>query len=516
MERDGRQTETVLTADRLLGPYTKVRQGLRPLGMDAGDFDLAVGADGKGYYFFDRVHSELICAGLTDDYTGVTGEYSAHFPRKSPPFVREGIAHFCRGGKHYLLTSGTTGYFPNPSEIAVADTWHGPYRVLGDPHPNDPSHTSYHSQVSCVFRVPGKKDLFIALAGRWLPGQMFLNYEDYAGCFEALFDPAGGGKTDWAPVVEKVRAYEKRTGEHVDFSPDCKDNTSISDYVWLPIRGDVKKIAVIGPHAGNARHFFGGYTHLSMVEAIHAAANSLAGVDAANSGHAPTVCVPGTQVQWDETEEFDTVLRKLKPGCKNLLEALQSRLPDVEITYAYGYPIAGNDTSRFGPALEAAKRADLVLLTLGGKNGSGSIATMGEGVDGADINLPFCQEEFIRQAARLGKPMVGLHFDGRPISSDAADAHLSAILKCWNPAECGARAIVSVLLGENNPSGKLPVSVAYHAGQIPVFYNHPNGSAWHQGESIGFQNYVDLTHMPRYCFGHGLSYTGFAYESRMF
>ena len=238
MERDGRQTETVLTADRLLGPYTKVRQGLRPLGMDAGDFDLAVGADGKGYYFFDRVHSELICAGLTDDYTNVTGEYSAHFPRKSPPFVREGIAHFCRGGKHYLLTSGTTGYFPNPSEIAVADTWHGPYRVLSDPHPNDPSHTSYHSQVSCVFRVPGKKDLFIALADRWLPKQMFLNYEDYAGCFEALFDPAGGGKADWAPVVEKVRTYEKRTGEHVDFSPDCKDNTSISDYVWLPIRFD--------------------------------------------------------------------------------------------------------------------------------------------------------------------------------------------------------------------------------------------------------------------------------------
>ena len=286
-----------------------------------------------------------------------------------------------------------------------------------------------------------------------------------------------------------------------------------NDNDTLPIRGDVKKIAVIGPHAGNARHFFGGYTHLSMVEAIHAAANSLAGVDAANSGHAPMVCIPGTQVQWDETEEFNNILRKLKPGCKNLLEELQSRLPDVEITYAYGYPIAGNDTSHFGPALEAAKDADLVLLTLGGKNGSGSIATMGEGVDGADINLPFCQEAFIRQAAELGKPMVGLHFDGRPISSDAADEHLGAILECWNPAECGAQAIVSVLLGENNPSGKLPVSVAYHAGQIPVFYNHSNGSAWHQGESIGFQNYVDLTHMPRYCFGYGLSYTGFAYEN---
>lgn len=280
----------------------------------------------------------------------------------------------------------------------------------------------------------------------------------------------------------------------------------------LPIGKDVKKIAVIGPHAVNARHFFGGYTHLSMVEAIHAAANSLAGVDAANSGGKPMACVPGTQVQWDETEEFDNVLRKLKPECKNLLEELRDRLPGVEITYAYGYPIAGDDTSHFGQALEAIKSADLVLLTLGGKNGSGSIATMGEGVDGADINLPLCQEEFIRQAAKLGKPMVGLHFDGRPISSNEADEHLAAILECWNPAERGAEAIVKVLLGETGPSGKLPVSVAYHAGQIPVFYNHPNGSAWHQGASIGFQNYVDLTHMPRYCFGHGLSYTSFEYR----
>ena len=55
------------------------------------------------------------------------------------------------------------------------------------------------------------------------------------------------------------------------------------------------------------------------------------------------------------------------------------------------------------------------------------------------------------------------------------------------------------------------MSVAYNAGQIPIYYNHPNGSAWHQQESIGFVNYVDLPHTPRYCFGHGLSYTRFSY-----
>ena len=140
------------------------------------------------------------------------------------------------------------------------------------------------------------------------------------------------------------------------------------------------------------------------------------------------------------------------------------------------------------------------------------MASMGEGVDASNINLPPCQEAFIRKAAKLGKPLIGVHFDGRPISSDAADCCLDAILEAWSPAETGAEAVVGALLGEYSPGGKLPVSVAYHAGQIPVYYNHPYGSAWHQGESIGFVNYVDLPHTPRYYFGHGLSYTTFAYS----
>lgn len=134
MHKDGSQTVTVLTAEHILGPYEKVRENLRPLNMNAGDFDLVVADDGKAYYYFERVHSETICADLTADYTDVTGYYSTHFPHPYPPYVREANAHFYRNGKHYLATSGTTGYLPNPSEIAVADTWHGPYRVLGDLH----------------------------------------------------------------------------------------------------------------------------------------------------------------------------------------------------------------------------------------------------------------------------------------------------------------------------------------------------------------------------------------------
>ena len=198
------------------------------------------------------------------------------------------------------------------------------------------------------------------------------------------------------------------------------------------------------------------------------------------------ITVPGTNIQSDETEEFDEILKRQKPGCRSLLEELREKMPDAEIIYAYGYPIAGADTSRFAGALEAVRKADVVILTLGGKHGTCSMASMGEGVDGADINLPECQDAFIRLAAELGKPMIGVHFNGRPVSSDAADRYLDALLEAWNPSEAGAEAVVSVLLGDYNPGGKMPVTTAYHAGQLPVYYNHFHNSSWHQTGSIGF------------------------------
>ena len=280
----------------------------------------------------------------------------------------------------------------------------------------------------------------------------------------------------------------------------------------LPLTGEEKTIAVIGPHANNARYYFGGYTHLSMVEAMYAAMNSMAGTGGGgDSSKAEMERVPGTNVQVDETEEFNGVLRKLEPKCRNLLEVLRDELPGAEILYAPGYHKAGADESLFPEALELVRQADVVILTLGGKNGSGSIATMAEGVDGTDINLPACQDAFIREAAKFGKPLIGVHFDGRPVSSDTADEKLDALIEAFTPAKFGAEAVANVLLGKYNPSGKLPLSVARNAGQIPIYYNHPKGSGWHQGPSIGFQDYVDCSHKPRWCFGHGLSYTNFAY-----
>ena len=318
---------------------------------------------------------------------------------------------------------------------------------------------------------------------------------------------------------ELHRIFHKTEGVELSLQSARESMILLKNNGALPLSGKIRKLAVIGPHADCARKFFGGYTHLCMMESVYAVKSSIAGVEdspvlpgsAVLPGGEPVEYVPGTQIQSDEAKLFDDILRLQKPECRSLLEELKVRMPDTEILYAYGYPVAGADESGFEEALKAVKEADAVILTLGGKHGTCSMATMGEGVDAANINLPECQDVFIRAAAAYGKPLIGVHFDGRPISSDTADRYLDAIVEAWSPAESGAQAVADVLLGAYNPGGKLPVSVAYNAGQIPVFYNHPNGSAWHQQESIGFVNYVDLPHTPRYCFGHGLSYTRFSY-----
>ncbi|WP_039833057.1 family 43 glycosylhydrolase [Paenibacillus sonchi] len=225
MEKDSTQTLTIMSADRLLGPYTMITTKYRPLNMSAGDFDLAVARDGKAYYYFERVHSELICADLTADYTGVTGYYSTHFPNLYPPYVREAPAYFTRKNLHYLVTSGTTSYNPNPSEVACSRTFHGPFEILGNPHVNDPTNTSFCSQVSSIFKHPKKKDLYIALADRWITDEEgMVTYDILSDAYDRYFNP-------------------DRQDEPVTFTAstfNVNENTHKADYVWLPFRFDGK------------------------------------------------------------------------------------------------------------------------------------------------------------------------------------------------------------------------------------------------------------------------------------
>lgn len=211
MDEDG--FFVILEAEDFLGPYRYVRS-LKPEGYGVGDFDMYVDPDtGKGYVWFERPHWELICAELTDDCLDVTPRYSSHFVGMRPPYTREAPTHFVVGGKHFMFTSGTTGYYSNVSMIASFDDYHGAYTDLGNPHPSDPYNHSFCSQITDVVKVPGR-NLYVAVADRWMPQiadtdiptqiarQMEVQYKDHQP-FERDFttptpkDKSQNVRTDW-------------------------------------------------------------------------------------------------------------------------------------------------------------------------------------------------------------------------------------------------------------------------------------------------------------------------------
>ena len=219
---------SILTADHLLGPYTIRVDVLKPFDRASGDFDLAVDeATGKAYLYFEADHTDVLVVELTEDYLGVTDHASMIYKGLRPPYMREGVTHFERNGKHYIVTSGMTGYMPNPSEVAVGDDWMGPFTVQGDPHTNDDSKASFNSQISGIFRHPKEEDLYVAMADRWVPGYPVTGelYERLTRVVSKHFDPT--------IQVEPEDVQALMTSPMVAAS-----NTSVADYVWLPFRFD--------------------------------------------------------------------------------------------------------------------------------------------------------------------------------------------------------------------------------------------------------------------------------------
>lgn len=225
------QFMSVMQADQFLGPYKFVRKIYKPLEMDTGDFALAVDQETKkAHFIFDRPHFELITATLTDDYTAVSGEYSTHYTNLHPPFSREAPAYFYAGGKHFLITSGTSGYYPNPSQVCTFHDFHGEYIDLGDPCVDDTDHTSFYGQFTCVLQVAGT-DLYIAMADRWKPtafGKWF-GRKYYKMVKKAMESPRHANLTVPDRSPRTVGKLPQKLQRHIE-------NTSIARYVWLPIQ----------------------------------------------------------------------------------------------------------------------------------------------------------------------------------------------------------------------------------------------------------------------------------------
>ena len=186
-----------------------------------------------------------------------------------------------------------------------------------------------------------------------------------------------------------------------------------------------------------------------------------------------------------------------------LLQALKNRIGKTcQIHFAHGCNIMGGTTDGFDDAIKAAQASEAIVVCLGewwrhtGENGSRS-----------SIKLLGHQEKLVEELAKLGKPIILVLIHGRPIDLHTIAPKVDSILAAWQPGTQGGEAITDILLGDYNPSGKLPVTFPRVVGQIPLYYNHRNSGRPHQGK------YKDLKQQgPLYPFGYGLSYTTFKYS----
>lgn len=204
--------------------------------------------------------------------------------------------------------------------------------------------------------------------------------------------------------------------------------------------------------------------------------------------------------------------RKTRPV--SLLEGLRARAGDgVEISYAkgagYNFKDEG-DTSGFAEAIAAARGADVVIAAMGEWWGM-----TGEAASRTSLDLPGNQTALLKELEKTGKPIVLVLMSGRPNSITWADENVDAILEAWYPGTMGGHAIADVLFGDYNPSGKLPVTFPRNVGQVPIHYDMKNTGRPYTADNPQqkyLSRYLNTPNTPLYPFGHGLSYTSFAYS----
>jgi len=257
----------------------------------------------------------------------------------------------------------------------------------------------------------------------------------------------------------------------------------------LPLAPALRRIAVIGPAADDVRLLQGDYSYPAHAEILYAREGGVSGI-APHSGE--IAFAPGPYF----------------PPMTSLLAGIRAAVaPDTEVVYAKGCEIRGEDRSGFAPAAAAARSADVAIVALGGKSGLTQDCTSGEFRDATSLALTGTQQTLVETIVATGTPVVVVLVHGRPLALPWIAERVPAIVDAWLPGEEGGHAVADVLFGRVNPAGRLPVTIPRDAGQIPIHYGHKSGG----GRSQMLGDYSDLPVSPLWPFGHGLSYTRFAY-----
>jgi beta-glucosidase len=235
----------------------------------------------------------------------------------------------------------------------------------------------------------------------------------------------------------------------------------------LPLNKAIKSIAVIGPNADDdstARYRYGpsGLKGVTVLEGIKA---KLGGDVKVNYAKGCEI----TDAHWPQTEV----------------------LPE---------PLSKEELSEINKAVEAARNSDLAVVVLGD-----SMKTVGESASRTSLDLPGHQLELVQAVYATGKPVVVVLINGRPLSINWIDKYVPGIIEAWFPGVQGGTAIADVLFGDYNPGGKLTVTFPKTVGQIPFNFPTKPKAQW-EGEKTRVNGAL-------YYFGHGLSYTTFAYSN---
>ena len=211
-----------------------------------------------------------------------------------------------------------------------------------------------------------------------------------------------------------------------------------------------------------------------------------------------------------------------------VIEGIKTKVgPSVRVQYAKGPSIRRQETSKFeglpriklrdekaqsaaesqsafDEAVATAKRNDAIVLVLGE-----GVLMAGEAASNATLRLAGRQQELLEAVVAIGKPVVLVLINGRPLNISWAAEHVPAILEAWEPGNQGGNAVADVLFGDANPGGKLTVTWPRSAGQEPLYYAH--NLTFEPESAPGFKSrYQDMKTSPLYPFGYGLSYTNFA------
>jgi beta-glucosidase len=242
----------------------------------------------------------------------------------------------------------------------------------------------------------------------------------------------------------------------------------------LPLKKDIKSIAVIGPNADVMYNQLGDYTAPQ------------------DSSHIVTV--------W-----------------RGILEAVSQH---TTVFYSKGCAVRDTAQTNISCAVNAAKAADAVVLVLGGSSARDfktkyidtgaavadekAVSDMdcGEGFDRSTLDLLGDQVKLLNAVAATGKPLIVVYIQGRPLDMNLASEKADALLTAWYPGEQGGAAVADILFGDVNPAGRLPISIPRSVGQIPVYYSQSSD-----------HSYVENPCTPLYPFGYGLSYTTFSYSN---